>query len=727
MPTAQDNNPAATASANAAYLSANPTAFGAVPTKAPAAPTATPPVSIIGTNGAASTLQNTMIPAMQTASQNIVAQNAKLAYNAGQGGSFADGSGFDGKGNSLPTNSQTPNSGTSGANNGSTTPPSTTSPELTPGTPEHTLLNTPEAGYQYAYDPQGNRLEVPIGNIPVGLTTTPPPAPPTVSGQATQTNGTTIKQLSDGTYGSYDINGNFQGQATPQQFQDAQTANTLSQNIANLANGTMPLSAAEQAQVNSLKAAFQQLIVQQETANKNFTGGTTIAENLYGMGNTLVGLGEIKGTIDAGIAKIADLNSQMAGAVAKMEQGFKEDDMQMFKSAYDVLVGAQKDRQTAIDTAKAAMDAKVKDARDYNLRVLTQQQEQKHQEFQDKISADNLSLAQKKQVFDEYIQQADLTEKQKMNANEIWYKQQDIALRRQASSPTAPGNMPAVQLSPAGTPLAASQKAFLAALPTDVATMVKGLANYTINPTDFATALRKGAPGMTRADAVSLAKQYDPTYDDSQWQSRQKLQNDFTSGKYSQNVTSLNTAATHIADLAVNFSNLGNHGGLLTPLNSTINGLSNLFGASQVTKAQNNITAAKDEMATAFKGSGATDQQIKSWEHGFNVNMSPAQSQAFIESSLQLLGDRLQNLSETYEQGMGKPAENGFLHDSVAANLISLKNAGYNVNVPALDQTPAVKLSNAAKDPKVASTISQIRQIAPNITPEEMLAQLGLQ
>lgn len=383
-----------------------------VPAKAPAAPAATPPtttpqnpVSIIGTSGASDTLQNTMIPAMNTASAGLAAQNAKT-----QSMSLMDGSSYNANGQQItpPNGSQMPNSGNSGVNNGSSTQ-TPVPPEQTPGTPEHTLLNTPDAGNQFVYDPQGNRLEVPIGNIPAGMSTTPPPAPPTVSNQVTQSNGATIKQLSDGTYGSYDVNGNYQGEATAQQFQDAQTAQTLSQNIANLANGTMPLSASEQAQVTALQNSFASLITAQQTANANYTGGVTSAMNLYGMGTSVSGLGEISGSISAGLAKIADLNNKMAQAVSTMEQSFKDDDMANFKTAYDVLTGAQKDRQDAITAAKTAADAAAKAQVDYNLQLKTQQDTEARNTFDEQMANTQLSDSEKKDALDEALQKAQVT------------------------------------------------------------------------------------------------------------------------------------------------------------------------------------------------------------------------------------------------------------------------------------------------------------------------------
>lgn len=672
------------------------------------------PTPVVGSGLAANYVATKIQPTLTQGQTDLANQNAK---NSATPQTFTLGDG-----NTYGINSKLINA--------PKTPPITppiqtpTAPENTPGTAEHTLLNTPSAGNQYIYDNSGNRLEIPIGQTPpTGYSTTKPVDASTLpsTDSVTQSNGTVIKQFNDGTYGSFDATGKYQGVATADDFNQAKTAAGLLDNINKLINGTYPLTASQQAQVDSLKASFQQLITQQETANANFTGGTTVAENLYGMGTTISGLGEIKGTVDAGIAKIADLNGKMASAVAQMTQSFQDDNMTNLKAAYDIYTNAQKDRQDEIDKLNTATQAKLESDRNFNL-------QQAQDQFNNTMAEETLTLSQKKDAFDEYIQQADLTEKQKTDALDAWYKQQDIALRKQAQAPTAPGNVPIVQLGSNGQPLASSQAAFLQSLPQDVATMVKGLADYSINPTDYATRLNKGSTGLTRAQAVALAKQYDPTYDDSQWQSRQKLQNSFTSGTYSQNITALNTAVTHITDLVDNFAKLHNAGGLLSITNRPINALSKVLGNSSVGKAQQNITAAVDEMATAFKGSGATDAQIKSWEDSISPNMSPSAAKGVIEGAMKLLGDRLQNLSDTYTAGMGKPPENGFLHDSTAANLLKLQSQGYTVDIPALQDNPTVKLANAYNsDAATKSAVDSIRKIAPNATPEEILNELGIQ
>jgi soluble lytic murein transglycosylase-like protein len=72
---------------------------------------------------------------------------------------------------------------------------------------------------------------------------------------------------------------------------------------------------------------------------------------------------------------------------------------------------------------------------------------------------------------------------------------------------------------------------------------------------------------------LSLANAYDPTFDASQYQQRQKLMNGFKSGTQSQVINALNTATQHVDRLEKNWAALNNYGGWATLLNAPANRL----------------------------------------------------------------------------------------------------------------------------------------------------------
>lgn len=342
-----------------------------VSTSAPAAS----PVSTVSSAPAATMVATKIAPTLNQASTDIATQNANRAastaagylYNTPVVGSNGQTTNYSGPQSGLAAYqasmgvAPTPGTGTSTTS----TPSPAPSNGMTPA--ESAIVNTPDAGHQFYYDSQGNQVQLPIGSTPpAGYTTTNPKAGPSTSvvNSVVDTVGNTYKQFSDGTYGVYDVTGNYQGPTTQTGFSNAQNAASVTNSLQQVMNGTYPLTADQQAQIAGIQAQFAQLIQQQQTANANFTGGTTVAENLYGMGNSIAGLGEIKGTVDAGLAKIADLNSKMVSAVAQMRSGFQTDNLNMLKSAFDIYNTTATNRQNEIDKIQAAQAAATKAAVD---------------------------------------------------------------------------------------------------------------------------------------------------------------------------------------------------------------------------------------------------------------------------------------------------------------------------------------------------------------------------
>lgn len=363
--------PSATQAAAANAALGNPTSTAiaptTVPTTAPAGQTSTTapqatPTTVVSSQPASTTAQG-MVGTLTQAQQDIANQQSIKAANAAN-----EKAGLVATGSSNSSTFVTPNA-----------------PTTTPPTPEETIANTPDTGNQWIYDAQGNKSQVPIGSaIPTGYSTTNPTTGPTVAVTDTTTDpvGNVYKQFADGTYGKFNAAGAYVGVASSSDFTQSKNGESLLNSMNEVANGTYPLTANQQAQVDGIKAQFASLIATQQVANANLTGGTTVAENLYGMGNTLTGLGEIKGTVDSGIQKIADLNSQLVSAVAQMESGFQTDDMSLLKGAYDTYSSTVQARQTELDTIDAAAAKALSDA---------QAQKQAADEFQkteqDKVTA----------------------------------------------------------------------------------------------------------------------------------------------------------------------------------------------------------------------------------------------------------------------------------------------------------------------------------------------------
>lgn len=471
---------------------------------------------------------------------------------------------------------------------------------------------------------------------------------------------------------------------------DYQTkADAVTNTINSIANGSIPLSPGEQAQVDGLSQSYKQLIDQQTLANTNASGVANIRGYQTGSAeyDPSFQVKTIGAIVTAGVNKVADLNIKMAGAVADLTQQIKANDIANIKSAWDVYNAAATKRtdalQKTIDTAqKAISDAQAAVEKDnaYKLDV------QKFQETKDQ------------NAFDRAFKQEQETETIRHN---------------QATEGGGGGNnITSTTVGPTGNPDPVSQKATYDQIAQQYGPMtavaIQKLANYEMNPADWRAGAAKG---MTRADAVALAEMLDPTYDDKQYATRQAALTNFKSGKYSQNINSLNTAVGHLADVPVNFAKLRN--GPMPSANWIGNTVEKAFGAGGITSASSNVNAATGELASTFKSGGATDQEIKNLGT-IDSNSSSEQAKAFVQTNINLLGSRLSALSDTYTSAMGKPPGKSFLSDDNIATLSDLKNKGYDIKIPGVYYTDP--LVYAKISPDNATKLTEVRRAHPELT-----------
>lgn len=657
--------------------------------------TTSTPVSTISSKTAADYTTNTIQPTLNTATNDITTNNTKLATT-------------------LPPDdpSNKYNTATGQLN------PKYVDPNTTKTT---TDTNNANPGYKFAYDPvTGTQTQIPTEDDPAtyGLSATNPTLGPTtaVTSQVNDTTGNTYKQFADGTYGRFDASGKYVGTASSQDYQNAQDATGLLSSLHQLANGSYPLTADQQAQVAGLQGVYAQLIQEQKVANENLTGGTTVAMNLYGMGNSIAGLGIIKGTVDSGLAKIADLNNKLVAAVAQMKSGFQKDNYDMVKGAYDEYAQAAKDKQAQLDkiTADAAAaQAVIQDRKDklrqYNLDVA------KYQQTQDQNAFDN-ALKTEQEAFDEK------------------YKTKDLAIKAFQAGYGVDTNNPAgitgsASMGASGAPDPTSQKQVLDQITAKygpmTATAIKGLANYEINPTDWST---RAAKGMTREQAVTLAKMYDPTYNDAMFSVRQGYMKNLAStgqGTIGGAINSANKSINHLSAFVNSMATLSNAPSATG--NAIFNPIENIFNPArrQATgAAKTEGMGVADELAKFFKGTGATDvQSIEDWKSQLSTNASPADVKGLTQGAITLLAGQLETLSEQYTQTMGKAPPGGFLGASAMANLSQLKNEGYQVDIPGVlytDKDAYVKNDPDATANMQAAT-QQLQAAGLPLTPDNIL------
>lgn len=169
----------------------------------------------------------------------------------------------------------------------------------------------------------------------------------------------------------------YETQMQKNQDQADQAYQSFQNSITQLQNGTFPLNPTQQAQVDALKGQYQQLIEQQKIANKNYEGG--IAQTNITSGRSRyapeIALGITMNAVNAGIQKIANIETEMNSAVANMQMGFQTNNMKLVQSAYEAYqqhAQAKNDQITKVYTAVANA---AKDARDYNYQLEKDNQE----------------------------------------------------------------------------------------------------------------------------------------------------------------------------------------------------------------------------------------------------------------------------------------------------------------------------------------------------------------
>lgn len=248
-----------------------------------------------------------------------------------------------------------------------------------------------------------------------------------------------------------------------------------------------------------------------------------------------------------------------------------------------------------------------------------------------------------------------------------------------AASTITGTQMPIVGFDPSNGPNPQDQASFLDSLPGgetgDLATLIKGIADYSINPSAVPQKQYKGVSGLTQQQAVTLAKEYDPSYNSNNYAAAAAMQKSVTSGNYSQAITSANTLIQHLSKLEQDAKGLPDY-------NATrdIPGVAmtaDFFGSSFHNPAINNFNidagAVATEAAKIYKSTGApATTEIDDWQKAINPNMSPGEVQGAVNTIIDLMAGKLSTISTDYQNTMGKPYTNPMLTPQSLSILKSL-------------------------------------------------------
>jgi hypothetical protein len=186
----------------------------------------------------------------------------------------------------------------------------------------------------------------------------------------------------------------------------------------------------------------------------------------------------------------------------------------------------------------------------------------------------------------------------------------------------------------------------LASLPRQTADQVKALAEGRMQfPAGFS------AKSPYWQNMISLVSQYDPSFDAVNFNARASTRKAFTSGKEAASVNALNTVLGHLDSLGQAADDLNNSS---VPLwNSVTNYLASSTGDPRVKKFEATKKAVVDELTRAWRGSGGSEGDIKSWSSTLDAAASPEQLHGVIGQLGELLESKISALNDQYGKGMG--------------------------------------------------------------------------
>lgn len=154
---------------------------------------------------------------------------------------------------------------------------------------------------------------------------------------------------------------------------------------------------------------------------------------------------------------------------------------------------------------------------------------------------------------------------------------------------------------------------------------------------------------------MSAVAQYDPSFNQADFNARAKTRASFTSGPNASNITSYNTTIGHLDRLNDSINGLKNTG---FPMWNAVSQATQSAAGNQPTQAalaqfNTDKGAASSELVKALRGSGGAEADIQYWQRRFDQADSPAALHSAVREAANLLGSRIDALTDQYNTGMG--------------------------------------------------------------------------
>lgn len=223
---------------------------------------------------------------------------------------------------------------------------------------------------------------------------------------------------------------------------------------------------------------------------------------------------------------------------------------------------------------------------------------------------------------------------------------------------TASSSRPGLSL-PGQAPAAPAQNAtglqgedFLKTLPKNMADQIKALADGRMQ---FPGGMALKTPYWQ--NMVTMVSQYDPNFDQINYNTRTATRKAFTSGAESKSLNALNTVMGHLDEFDKAAAALNNTG--FTMWNqavNTIGGKVNPELKARLNRFDLTKQAVVDEMEKAYRGSGGSQAGIDAWKKTVDSADSYQALQASMQQGVRLLESKIGALGDQYNKGMGTSA-----------------------------------------------------------------------
>lgn len=191
---------------------------------------------------------------------------------------------------------------------------------------------------------------------------------------------------------------------------------------------------------------------------------------------------------------------------------------------------------------------------------------------------------------------------------------------------------------------------------SNLAKLVKSIANYEINPSSLST------KGGHREKILGIVSQYDPTYSMPLYTSRAAAIKEFNSGGPNSpagTITAGNTAIQHLArlsDVAENLGGTSDWGILNKPLNAMNIGSKEWQNNPDLARYKNAQDRFVEEATKFYRGVGGTQADIERAISALTAAQSPLARRAAIAEQAELMQSKINALQERYQTAMGPTA-----------------------------------------------------------------------